>query len=163
MCSSDLETPLFVDELHRLLADGRSIRDQVMFEITESWKIKNFDSINKVIGSLRNLGHAVCLDDFGSGAAAFQYLRALAVDIVKIDGTYVQEARKSANGKAFLKSMASLCGDLGIVTVGEMVETNEMADLLVEVGDRKSTRLNSSHVVISYAVFCLKKKKQKTQ
>src|SRR2546426_9224336 len=30
------------------------------------------------------------------------------------------------------------------------------------VGDRKSTRLNSSHLVISYAVFCLKKKKKKT-
>src|SRR2546426_7552407 len=28
--------------------------------------------------------------------------------------------------------------------------------------DRKSTRLNSSHLVISYAVFCLKKKKKKT-
>ena len=134
LSTRSLETPRFVDELHRLLADGLSIRDQVMFEITESWKIKNFDSINKVIGSLRNLGHAICLDDFGSGAAAFQYLRALAVDIVKIDGTYVQEARKSSNGKAFLKSMASLCSDLGIVTVGEMVETTEMADLLVEVG-----------------------------
>src|SRR3989454_5141935 len=30
----------------------------------------------------------------------------------------------------------------------------------IGVGDRKSTRLNSSHLVISYAVFCLKKKKQ---
>src|SRR3989454_7006047 len=30
-------------------------------------------------------------------------------------------------------------------------------------GDRKSTRLNSSHLVISYAVFCLKKKKKTTQ
>src|SRR5256885_8718892 len=30
-------------------------------------------------------------------------------------------------------------------------------------GDRKSTRLNSSHLVISYAVFCLKKKRQKTK
>src|SRR6266446_2802769 len=32
--------------------------------------------------------------------------------------------------------------------------------LMRDVGDRKSTRLNSSHLVISYAVFCLKKKKQ---
>src|SRR5438034_4610631 len=32
-----------------------------------------------------------------------------------------------------------------------------------DVADRKSTRLNSSHTVISYAVFCLKKKKQKTK
>src|SRR5688500_19117515 len=36
------------------------------------------------------------------------------------------------------------------------------ADTLVEqIPDRKSTRLNSSHLVISYAVFCLKKKKKK--
>src|SRR5256885_11851654 len=34
---------------------------------------------------------------------------------------------------------------------------------LVRRGDRKSTRLNSSHLVISYAVFCLKKKKRKQQ
>ena len=134
LSTRSLETPLFVDELHELLACCHPIREQVMFEITESWKIKSFDSINKVIGSLRNFGHLVCLDDFGSGAAAFQYLRALSVDIVKIDGLYVQEAQKSTNGKAFLKSMASLCADLGIITVGEMVETNEMADMLIEAG-----------------------------
>src|SRR5437588_9087576 len=32
---------------------------------------------------------------------------------------------------------------------------------LIDTSDRKSTRLNSSHTVISYAVFCLKKKKKK--
>src|SRR2546430_8159932 len=37
------------------------------------------------------------------------------------------------------------------------------ADAMVETLDRKSTRLNSSHSQISYAVFCLKKKKTKTQ
>src|SRR5262245_64040407 len=36
-----------------------------------------------------------------------------------------------------------------------------IADLLIRAQDRKSTRLNSSHLGISYAVFCLKKKKQK--
>src|SRR2546426_4347679 len=36
-------------------------------------------------------------------------------------------------------------------------------DQLVTDGDRKSTRLNSSHLVISYAVFCLKKKKKHTR
>src|SRR5258708_40348414 len=35
-------------------------------------------------------------------------------------------------------------------------------DLQVGYTDRKSTRLNSSHQIISYAVFCLKKKKKKT-
>src|SRR5438477_4695159 len=36
-------------------------------------------------------------------------------------------------------------------------------DVEVEVADRKSTRLNSSHMSISYAVFCLKKKKKTTK
>src|SRR5690554_7357230 len=39
---------------------------------------------------------------------------------------------------------------------------NSMNNITVSVIDRKSTRLNSSHVRISYAVFCLKKKKNKT-
>src|SRR5436309_4926095 len=38
---------------------------------------------------------------------------------------------------------------------------NVITNQRVEKGDRKSTRLNSSHVKISYAVFCLKKKKKK--
>src|SRR3989442_3401083 len=38
--------------------------------------------------------------------------------------------------------------------------TREAVEIARRAGDRKSTRLNSSHVRISYAVFCLKKKKQ---
>src|SRR5256885_5444957 len=39
--------------------------------------------------------------------------------------------------------------------------SNQRLPDLAPQGDRKSTRLNSSHLVISYAVFCLKKKKKK--
>src|SRR5438034_8434608 len=50
----------------------------------------------------------------------------------------------------------------GDLKVGEKVTvTYTMSTTEVEVKDRKSTRLNSSHTVISYAVFCLKKKKNK--
>src|SRR5439155_18123954 len=42
------------------------------------------------------------------------------------------------------------------------VDGVELDPKLTELGDRKSTRLNSSHVAISYAVFCLKKKKKNT-
>src|SRR5256885_11162597 len=42
---------------------------------------------------------------------------------------------------------------------GRVLATGTPAELLQRTEDRKSTRLNSSHLVISYAVFCLKKKK----
>src|SRR3712207_7538878 len=45
------------------------------------------------------------------------------------------------------------------LSVGSILAAAAMVAIL---GDRKSTRLNSSHANISYAVFCLKKKKNKT-
>lgn len=129
-----LESPAFVTELHDILKSCDTIREELMFEVTESAKITDLESTNKFLQSLRGLGHHVCLDDFGAGAAAFQYLRALEVDYVKIDGIYVREAFTTPNGKVFLKSMASLCSDLAIQTVGEFVETEEVSDFLHQVG-----------------------------
>src|SRR5688500_19229382 len=61
---------------------------------------------------------------------------------------------RSAAGKPVIATKAG--GVTEIVLDGE-------TGTLVPPGDRKSTRLNSSHLVISYAVFCLKKKKQQRQ
>src|SRR5256885_4244341 len=48
-----------------------------------------------------------------------------------------------------------------VVLTAVVVVVAAVATLSVVVADRKSTRLNSSHLVISYAVFCLKKKKHR--
>src|SRR5260221_10340592 len=54
-------------------------------------------------------------------------------------------------------------GELCLRVAGDGKERARDCARLQSVVDRKSTRLNSSHTVISYAVFCLKKKKQKKQ
>ncbi len=112
----------FVAALHRLLRARPEAAGAVIFEITESARIRDLAAVNASVQSLRHLGHKVCLDDFGAGAAAFQYLRALEVDVVKIDGAYVRGALESEKSMAFLRAMAGLCHDLGIATVAEMVE-----------------------------------------
>jgi EAL domain-containing protein (putative c-di-GMP-specific phosphodiesterase class I)/GGDEF domain-containing protein len=131
-----IESPMFLDALHKRLKDYSTIREELMFELTESSKIEDLEQTNNVIQGIRELGHHVCLDDFGSGAAAYQYLRALEVDYVKIDGIYVQEALSTKNGKAFLKSMSTLCKDIQIHTVAEMIEDEETATFLQEIGVR---------------------------
>src|SRR5256885_11002944 len=55
-------------------------------------------------------------------------------------------------------ALPSIKNDLGFSQAGLAWVVNAY---LIAYGDRKSTRLNSSHLVISYAVFCLKKKKKK--
>ncbi len=129
-----LKSDIFVDELMALLLSCSEIRSQLMFELTESSQIKNLERTNEILKKLRQLGHAVCLDDFGAGAAGYQYLRQLETDYVKIDGVYVHEAEDSQSGRAFLKSMARLCQDLDIATIGECVETNGQAELLKDIG-----------------------------
>src|SRR5256885_7313454 len=57
---------------------------------------------------------------------------------------------------------ATLIAAAALESIGGLCLGCELFALLIRVGvvpDRKSTRLNSSHLVISYAVFCLKKKK----
>jgi EAL domain-containing protein (putative c-di-GMP-specific phosphodiesterase class I) len=134
LSGNSIGTPAFVKALHDLLKRHESVRHLIMFEITESARITDLRSVNDVVRGLRQAGHKVCLDDFGAGASAFHYLRALDVDVVKIDGVYVRDALKSNKGAAFLKAMAGLCNDLGIEVVAEMVEDNASVAFLRQCG-----------------------------
>lgn len=124
----------FVARLLRLLTANRSLGGRLLFEITESARITDLAGVNQVIAGLRRLNHEVCLDDFGAGAASFQYLSALDVDYVKIDGKYVREAGESRRNAVMLKAIATLCADLNIKTVAEMVETAEQVKLMTDLG-----------------------------
>lgn len=125
-----LETPVFLERLKNLLKDCHNIRDELLFEVTESSKITNLEATNNFLQSVRDLGHKVCLDDFGAGASAFQYLRALSVDFVKIDGSYVRDIVDDEEKQAFVRSMVSLCKDLDIETVAEMIEDEATVEIL---------------------------------
>src|SRR5690625_6125170 len=83
---------------------------------------------------------------------------------VKIDETEEAIAKMVTEKNELEKTKEKLVQDLQRLNRNLDAKTNER-NLLQEFinkmeGDRKSTRLNSSHVAISYAVFCLKKKKK---
>lgn len=124
----------FLDALLGLLEKHKDISDQLLIEITESARINDLARANEVIQKLRNAGHKVCLDDFGAGAAALKYLHALDIDIVKIDGAYIQSAHRDRKLRAFLKAIAGLCNELDIESIAEMVEEEETVELLRECG-----------------------------
>src|SRR5256886_9191512 len=75
----------------------------------------------------------------------------------------LEEERTSPGGIVIPDTAAEkpVQGKIVAVGKGKILEDGQVRPLDVKVGDRKSTRLNSSHSQISYAVFCLKKKKTK--
>lgn len=122
-----ISNPVFVDALRKLLAKSGVQPRKIMFEITESVKIEQLLQVNATIQSFRQRGFRFCLDDFGSGAASFDYLNALDVDIVKFDGPVVKRACSTQKGGDLMSAMAKMCASMGIRTAAEMVEDKRMA------------------------------------
>ncbi|MBM3581150.1 MAG: EAL domain-containing protein [Alphaproteobacteria bacterium] len=113
-----------------LLGSATNIAGKIMFEITESSEIKDLEGVNRAIQGFRKKGFKMALDDFGAGAASFDYLNTLDVDTVKFDGPVVKRAYATDKGRAFLASMATLCNSMGIETIAEMVEDEPLAKFL---------------------------------
>jgi EAL domain-containing protein (putative c-di-GMP-specific phosphodiesterase class I) len=129
-----LSDPEFIADLIQTLKANVDLKSYLSLEITESARIQDLLALSEVVDEIRGEGFQVYLDDFGAGAAGFQYLKSLKVDAIKIDGAYIKDALESREDRAFLKSMVTLCQDLGIITVGEWVETRDHATLLQEIG-----------------------------
>lgn len=129
-----LVTPGFIDALIGLIRRNADVAHRLLFEVTESAKITDFAGVNRALQMLRRFQVRVCLDDFGSGSAAFEYLRSLNVDILKIDGSFVRNVAASPFNRAFVRSIASLCDTLGIKTIAEMVEDEATACLIRDAG-----------------------------
>ncbi len=106
----------------------------VLFEVTETSRIKGLTDVNNSLQMLRERGHEICLDDFGAGAANFEYLSALDVDIIKFDGGAMRTALATPKGRAFLKATALLCRDLGIHTIAEMLHDQASYELVRDLG-----------------------------
>ena len=128
----------FFDKIIILLDDTKCSPDNLMFEITESTNIGDLEKVNDYLQILRGRGFEVCLDDFGAGAASFQYLNSLDIDCVKIDGKYVRDAVISPRDEAMVRNLARMCQDLNITTVAEMVETEEQLQYLLDIGVDKA-------------------------
>lgn len=126
--------PSYLEGLCALLQRNRWTAGRLIFEITESSRMSDLDAANVFIQHLRSWGYEVCLDDFGAGAASFQYLSVLDVDVVKLDGSAVKNAQRAPKGRAFLSALTELCRKLSIETVAEMIDTPEALTFVRDCG-----------------------------
>lgn len=132
-----LQNSRFLGSLEKLLEDKlpRSSAGLIMFEVTESSTISDFDKAANFLTELRLRGHPICLDDFGAGAAGYNYLRRISVDFVKIDGPFLKAAvAGDRRERALIRGIAATCAELRCYTIGEMVENEGDAKIAVELG-----------------------------
>jgi diguanylate cyclase (GGDEF)-like protein len=120
--------------LGALLRAHRGAAERLIIEITETAAIHDVDDTRGFVTRVKDLGCRIAIDDFGAGYTSFRSLRKLGVDIVKIDGAFVQNIVKSDDDRAFVHTLIDLARRLGLKTVGEWVQNEEAARLLVGWG-----------------------------
>jgi diguanylate cyclase (GGDEF)-like protein len=110
------------------------VGERLIVEITETVAIQDIDNVRGFVTRLKNFGSHIAIDDFGAGYTSFRNLRKLGVDIVKIDGAFVQNIAQSADDRAFVQTLIDLARRLQIKTVAEWVQDEESAVMLREWG-----------------------------
>jgi EAL domain-containing protein (putative c-di-GMP-specific phosphodiesterase class I) len=129
-----LEARGFPARLKALLDTCRVPSQRLMFELTETAILGEVESVNRVVQDLRHRGHRFCLDDLGSGANSFHFLRSIPVDFVKIDGAFGRDALRNERDRSFLRYVSGFCRENGILAIAEMIETEADARSYRELG-----------------------------
>ncbi|WP_158515324.1 EAL domain-containing protein [Paraburkholderia phytofirmans] len=107
---------------------------KLCFEVTETAAITNLSVATEFIQSLRLRGMHFALDDFGSGASSFGYLKALPVDYLKIDGQFITNLAHNLIDQAMVRCICDVAKAVGKRTIAEFVETSAVAALLRNMG-----------------------------
>jgi diguanylate cyclase (GGDEF)-like protein len=120
--------------LTSLLRSHQGAAERLTVEITESAAIHDIDETRGFVARVKDLGCRIAIDDFGAGYTSFRNLRKLGVDVVKIDGAFVQHIMRSEDDRAFVHTLIDLAKRLKLATVAEWVQDDEAARLLQEWG-----------------------------
>ena len=134
LSGASFSDPGFERALLTALTELEAKPEKLMFELTETWDLKDLNPALRLLNILRDRGHSLCLDDVGAGAASIRYLRAFPADWLKIDGEFVAGAAKDTREKAILKAILGLRKDLNVRFIAEGIETVQLRNFALEMG-----------------------------
>jgi len=126
------------DKLGKLLASMMAKYEipsnMLCIEITENALLEEAEIVKKNMHTIKELGLAISLDDFGMGHSSLLYLKRWEVDEVKIDRTFVEGLVDSEDDRAIVRAIVALAHALGLNLIGEGVENQEQVDVLATCG-----------------------------
>ncbi len=107
---------------------------QICFEVTENSVIVNIEHARRFIGVLHGMGCRFALDDFGRGISSFANLKNLALDYLKIDGSFIRNLATDSVNQAMVAAMVKLARTLNFKVVAEQVEDDSALEAARRMG-----------------------------
>lgn len=123
----------FIEQCCEVLAEADVDPGRLTLEITETALVTDLDLAASHLEMLRSMGVRIAIDDFGTGYTSVAHLRALPVDQIKIDSSFVHLLPERDN-YVLVQMINELARRLDVPTVAEGVETHDQLDALREIG-----------------------------
>lgn len=137
-CSINLSTEDIVDQEMRSYIYNKlgsyPYPERIIFEITESEEIKDFEIVNRFIKKIRSYGTQVSIDDFGTGYANFSYILDLDIDYIKIDGSLIKNIDHDTESRIITEAIIAFSKKLGTQTIVEYVHNQAVYDTVMSLG-----------------------------
>ena len=121
-------------EVSRLLTKYAIEPWQLIFEVTECSTFGSAEQAQQILGQLQKMGVRIAIDDFGTGYASYARLKSVDADILKIDGSFVQNIVNNSLDYQIVASICHLARMKKMLVVAEYVETEEIRSAVHALG-----------------------------
>ncbi|MEK7264653.1 MAG: bifunctional diguanylate cyclase/phosphodiesterase [Pseudomonadota bacterium] len=129
-----VKDPVWAEAYLAVMRANESQSRRITVELTETQVIDAIDASIEFVSELKKIGASFGIDDFGAGYTSFRNLKALDIDILKIDGSFVTGVASSRENQLFVRTLLDLARNFGMKTVAEWVENDADAMLLKGLG-----------------------------
>lgn len=129
-----VKDPVWAEGYLAHLRANPSLARRITVELTETQVIDAIDASIEFVAELKDLGASFAIDDFGAGYTSFRNLKALDIDTLKIDGSFVTGVASSRENQLFVRTLLDLARNFGMKTVAEWVDNEADAMLLKGLG-----------------------------
>jgi diguanylate cyclase (GGDEF)-like protein/PAS domain S-box-containing protein len=134
LADQSLTNDNILDLIITRLKDTGIAPDKICLELSEVIVISNLNAAIRFVTILKDLGCRFTLDNFGKGVSSFSYLKNLPVDYLKINGLFVKQMPNEPLNVVLVKSIHEIGQVMGIETVAEFVESEEIMNMAKTAG-----------------------------
>jgi diguanylate cyclase (GGDEF)-like protein len=131
--TQQFKRPDVVETLVAAVADSGLTTDAVSLEITESVLVDHARAV-PTLTALKDAGFSIILDDFGTGYSSLTYLKALPIDTLKIDRSFIRTITTDPRDTAIVTAIIGVARSLDMDVVAEGVERVAQKQKLLELG-----------------------------
>ncbi|MFA5566168.1 MAG: EAL domain-containing protein [Acidimicrobiia bacterium] len=129
-----LQNPAIASDIIEILSESDISPDRFTIEITETLMMEREQEFADRLQQLRSKGFRLAVDDFGTGYSSLGYIQQFAMDIIKIDRSFVDRMKGSASASGLVRTIIEIATELDCVTVAEGIETPVQASRLARLG-----------------------------